>query len=135
MADFALLDRRSRPGDPGLRCLACNRPLSFLPERSAFSLRCENAHRFTPWDLLDQAFPSLPGEGSDLAWSTLNTWESRARTFHAFSECALREGQALAAADFQEAANHFDRWGKTLATLLARSDPRHPPSEPAPVGD
>jgi hypothetical protein len=87
-----LLERRSRPRDPGIRCLACDRTLSFLPECHPFSLRCENAHRFTLRDLLDQAFPSNLRAGNDLGRSTLNAWESRARTLHAFSGSALRDG-------------------------------------------
>ena len=132
MGGRTLLERRSRPRDPGIRCLACDRALAFLPERHPFSLRCENAHLFTLWDLFDQAFPRNPREGIDLARSTLNTWESHARTLHALSGCALWDGHALAAADFQEAANRFERWGKSLATLLARPGP---PFSPAQTGD
>jgi hypothetical protein len=135
MGGRALLERRSRPRGPGIRCLACDRSLSLLLVRHPFALRCENAHRFTLWDLLDQAFPSDPHPGSNPARSTLTTWEGRARTLQAFSACALRDGHALAAADFQEAADRFERWGKSLATLLARSDPGFPPPEPAPPAD
>jgi hypothetical protein len=135
MGGRALLERRSRPRDPGIRCLACDRTLSFLPERHPFSLRCENAHLFTLQDLLDQAFPRNPRPGIDLARSTLNTWESHARTLHALSGCALWDGHALAAADFREAADRFERWGKTLAKLLAGSNPHYPPSESAPGVD
>jgi hypothetical protein len=65
----------------------------------------------------------------------LNTWESYARTLHTLSGCALWDGHVLAAADLQETANRFERWGKCLATLLARSDSGHQPSESAPLAD
>jgi hypothetical protein len=71
----------------------------------------------------------------DLARSTLNTWESHARTLHALSGCALWDGHVLAAADLQETANRFERWGKCLAALLAKSDSHHLRSEPAPLAD
>jgi hypothetical protein len=90
---------------------------------------------FTLQDLLDQAFPRNPRAGIDLARSTLNTWESHARTLHALSGCALWDGHVLAAADLQETANRFERWGKCLATLLAKSDARYRPSGSAPPAD
>jgi len=55
-----------------------------------------------------------------LAWSTLRRWEQRARLLHELSGCALRNGHALEAADYKEAANRLEGWIASLFKLLTK---------------
>ncbi|HVR83241.1 MAG TPA: hypothetical protein VMU54_02950 [Planctomycetota bacterium] len=73
----------------------------------------ENEPLLTPED---RAIPSADRR----AWSTLKQWQLRARLLHELSGCALRSGQALEAADFEEAADRLECWVACLFKLLLK---------------
>jgi hypothetical protein len=116
-------DRGPSSGGLEAACLACDRPLSFLPDSYPLVFRCENGHCLTLRDLLDHDWPRETEIRLDLLESTLARWTARARMLHSLSGAALRYGHALIAADFKEAAGRIDGWTASLLSLRPKPAP------------
>ena len=124
-----VLDEELSPPNVGASCLACRRPLSLAPDCYPLVFRCGSGHLFTLRDLLDHDFPKEEFGPLGRTRLTLRNWEARARMLHDLSGRALRDGNALAAADFKEAAGRIERWSNSLRTLIEKVAARASPSD------
>lgn len=106
--------------DLGVVCLACDGPLSLVPDYHPLLFRCVSGHLLTLENLLDHDFPKGPIESRELPWLALLTWEMRGRMLYRLAGSALRDGQILAAADIQEMADRIGRWVSSLRALLVK---------------
>ncbi len=102
------------PQEAEVGCIACGKPLYFLPHSYPLAFHCENGHFLTVKDLLDEF---LPGDRKPPA-PALEFWGQKAVLFHQLAARALEQGHALIAADFQETAGRIDHWIVQLRTLL-----------------
>jgi hypothetical protein len=93
------------------------------------------AHSPPPWDNHQDLYPPILPRGETSlplsddqaispedrpAWATLRLWNQRARLLRELSGCAFRNGKALEAADFEEAADRVESWVGSLFKLLLK---------------
>ena len=97
----------------GMGRMTCDQSYCCIPEAYPPVFRQEKA------SLLALEEQGIPREDR-LAWSTLRQWEQRARLLHELSGCALRNGHALEAADYKEAATRLEGWIASLFKLLTK---------------
>jgi len=108
--------RKSGSVGPGIPCPVCQSPLSLDSDPPLF--RCLHQHRHTIEELLHLGFPKGDDAEAALPWSMLKIWEHQARVLRELSASALRNGHALIAADFREAATRIEGWMSCLSSLM-----------------
>ena len=106
------------PGEVEVRCIACGRPLSFLPDSYPLVFHCGTGHFWTIQDLLDEELPQ--GKGTPMA--AVEFWARKAGHLRGLAASSLGRGHAFIAADLQDTARRIDQWVTQLRGLLARAE-------------
>jgi len=104
-------------GSTGITCPICHSAQSL--DSNPLQVRCVNQHLHTLEELLHRDFAKNDAQ-KDLPPSMLRIWEHQALMLRELSASALRNGHALIAADFREAATRIEGWMSSLSSLMAR---------------
>ena len=110
--------KESGPGSTGITCPRCHSALSL--DSDPLQVRCLHQHLHTLEELLHRDFPKGDDARKDLPPSLLRIWEHQALMLRELSASALRNGHALIAADFREAATRIEGWMSSLSSLMSR---------------
>ena len=110
------------PGDAGVGCMACGRPLRLLPDSYPLVFRCDAVHFMTAQDLLEELLPM----GRAPQPSAVEEWSRKARLVGALAATAFGCGHLRLAVELGEAADHLGQWARSLDNLLNSAQPAMP---------